>query len=88
MSAHGWLLQLRRRHPLRVHLAVILLLKIAALIAIHHYFFAAPQRTPIDRESIEQRLLQSVAAPADMRQITTYLANHKQPIIAHYFTAK
>lgn len=47
----------RRAYPLRVHMSVLLLLKIAALVAIYHYFFATAQRVPVDNEHVAQRLL-------------------------------
>ena len=56
-----------RAHPMRVHLSVILLLKLAALIAIYHYFFAPAQRVPVDSEHVAAQLLQPAVPPVNAR---------------------
>ena len=53
----GQLRHWRRVHPLRVHMSVLLALKLVALIAIYHYFFAPAQRVHVDDARVAERIL-------------------------------
>ncbi|HET8710157.1 MAG TPA: hypothetical protein VFM32_02185 [Spongiibacteraceae bacterium] len=53
-------------HPLRLHMGLVLLLKLVALVAIYHYFFSSATRVPIDNARVAAQLLQPAVPPRDV----------------------